>query len=189
MAGWIILAILAAIVVWVISAYNSLVGLKNQVDAAWRQIDVQLKRRHDLIPNLVEAVKGYMQFERDTLTQVVEARNRAVNASDQGTRLAAESQLTAGLGRLFALMENYPQLKADQNVMRLQEELTTTENQIAFARQAYNDSVMQLNTRVETFPGNVIANNFGFRQADYFKAAPGDEAVPRVDLSMGAKQA
>jgi len=189
MGGWIVLAIIVVLVAWVIMAYNSLVSLKNQVDAAWRQIDVQLKRRHDLIPNLVEAVKGYMQFERDTLTQVVEARSRAVSAPDQGARIAAENQLTATLGRLFALMENYPQLKADQNVMQLQEELTTTENQIAFSRQAYNDSVMLLNTRVETFPANIIASNFGFKQADYFKAAAGDEAVPKVDLSMGVKQA
>jgi LemA protein len=189
MGGWIILAIIIVAALWLMTTYNSLVSLKNQVDAAWRQIDVQLKRRHDLIPNLVEAVKGYMQFERDTLTQVVEARGRAVSAPDQGARIAAENQLTAGLGRLLAVMENYPQLKADQNVARLQEELTTTENQIAFSRQAYNDSVMQLNTRVETFPANLIANNFGFKQADYFKAAPGDEAVPKVDLSMGVKQA
>ena len=189
MGGWIVLGVIIVLAVWLISIYNSLVTLKNQVDNSWRQIDVQLKRRHDLIPNLVEAVKGYMQFERDTLTQVVEARNRAVNAPDQGSRMAAENQLTAGLGRLFALMENYPQLKADQNVLQLQEELTTTENQIGFARQAYNDSVMQLNTRVESFPANVIANNFGFRQADYFKAAPGDEAVPKIDISLGAKQA
>jgi LemA protein len=187
--GWILLGIIVVAAVWLITTYNSLVSLKNQVDASWRQIDVQLKRRHDLIPNLVEAVKGYMQFERETLTQVVEARNRAVSAPDQGSRVAAENQLTAGLGRLFALMENYPQLKADENVLRLQEEVTTTENQIAFSRQAYNDSVMQLNTRVEVFPGNIIASNFGFKQADYFKAAPGDEAVPKVDLSMGAKQA
>src|SRR5579864_9172263 len=183
------LIILVAIVAWVVFAYNRLVSLRNQVDNAWRQIDVQLKRRHDLIPNLVEAVKGYMQFERDTLTQVVEARARAITAPDQASRVAAENQLTGGLGRLLAVMENYPQLKADQNVARLQEELTTTENQIAFSRQAYNDSVMQLNTRVETFPANIIANNFGFKQADYFKAAPGDEAVPKVDLSMGVKQA
>jgi LemA protein len=189
MGGWILIAILVAIAAWMVMTYNSLVSLKNQVEAAWRQIDVQLKRRHDLIPNLVEAVKGYMQFERETLTQVVEARNRAVSAPDQGARIAAENQITAGLGRLLAIMENYPQLKSDQNVMQLQEELTTTENQIAFSRQAYNDSVMQLNTRIGTFPGNIIANNFGFKQADYFKAAPGDEAVPKVDLSMGAKQA
>src|SRR5581483_11040380 len=181
----IVLIIIVAIVGWAVLAYNGLVSLRNQVQNAWRQIDVQLRRRHDLIPNLVEAVKGYMQFERDTLTQVVEARNRAVSAPDQGARIAAENQLTAGLGRLLAVMEAYPQLKSDQNVMRLQEELSTTENQIAFSRQAYNDSVMQLNTRVETFP----ANHFGFRQADYFKAAPGDEAVPKVDLTMGARQA
>ncbi|SRR5579875_1247919 len=188
MVGWIILGIIVVLVVWAVLSYNSLVSLKNQVDAAWRQIDVQLKRRHDLIPNLVEAVKGYMQFERETLTQVVEARGRAISAPDQASRIAAENQLTAGLGRLLAVMENYPQLKSDQSVMQLQEELTTTENQIAFARQAYNDSVMQLNTRVQTFPSNVIAQHFGFRQADYFKAAPEDEAVPKVDLSLGAKQ-
>lgn len=189
MGGWIFLAIIVVVGAWLMMTYNGLVSLKNQVDAAWRQIDVQLKRRHDLIPNLIEAVKGYMQYERDTLTQVVEARGRALGAPDQASRIAAENQLTAGLGRLLAVMENYPQLKADQNVVQLQEELTTTENQIAFARQAYNDSVMQLNTRVETFPANIIANNFGFKQADYFKAAPGDEAVPKVDLSMGVKQA
>jgi LemA protein len=189
MGGWLFLGILVVFVVWLISVYNSLVSLKNQVDNSWRQIDVQLKRRHDLIPNLVEAVKGYMQFERDTLTQVVEARNRALGAPDQASRMAAENQLTAGLGRLLALMENYPQLKADQNVLRLQEELTTTENQIAFTRQAFNDSVMQLNTRVESFPANIIASNFGFKQAEYFKAAAGDEAVPSVNLSIGAKQA
>jgi len=183
MAG---LIVFAAIVGYLILAYNSLVSLRNQVDNAWRQIDVQLKRRHDLIPNLVEAVKGYMQFERDTLTQVVEARNRAVSAPDQSSRMAAENQITTGMGRLLAIMENYPQLKADENVVKLQEELTTTENQIAFTRQAYNDVVLELNTKVETFPTNIIANNFGFKGADYFKAAPGDEALPKVDLSLGA---
>ena len=183
MAG---LAVFAAIVGYLILAYNSLVSLRNQVDNAWRQIDVQLKRRHDLIPNLVEAVKGYMQFERDTLTQVVEARNRAVSAPNQASQMAAENQISAGMGRLLAVMENYPQLKADENVVRLQEELTTTENQIAFTRQAYNDVVLALNTKVETFPTNIIANNFGFKGADYFKAAPGDEALPKVDLSLGA---
>src|SRR6202049_2860622 len=143
-----LLIMLVVIAGWAMLAYNGLVSLRNQVQNAWRQIDVQLRRRHDLIPNLVEAVKGYMQFERDTLTQVVEARNKAVSAPDQSARMAAENQLSAGVGRLMALMENYPQLKADENVLRLQEELTTTENQIAFARQAYNDAVMQLNTRV-----------------------------------------
>ena len=181
------LIIIGAIVVWAIAAYNSLVSLRNQVENAWRQIDVQLKRRHDLIPNLVEAVKGYMQFERDTLNQVVEARTRAVSATDQASRVAAESQLTAGIGRLLAVMENYPQLKADENVLKLQEELTTTENQIGFSRQAYNDVVLQLNTRIETFPSNLIANNFGFKAAEYFKGAPEDQAVPKVDLSLGAR--
>src|ERR1700687_5872290 len=184
-----ILIILVAIVAWVVFAYNRLVSLRNQVDNAWRQIDVQLKRRHDLIPNLVEAVKGYMQFERDTLSQVVEARGRAVAAPDQASRLAAENQLTAGLGRLLAGMGNYPQLKANQNVMQLQEQLTTTENQIAFSRQAYNDAVLSLNNRIQSFPSNLIANNFGFKPAEYFKVAPEDQALPKVDLSLGAPRA
>ena len=180
----VILVILVAIVAWVVFAYNRLVSLRNQVDNAWRQIDVQLKRRHDLIPNLVEAVKGYMQFERDTLTQVVEARAKAVSAPDQTSRMAAENQITAGLGKLLAVMENYPQLKADENVLKLQEELTTTENQLAFARQAYNDVVLDFNTRIQSFPSNIIANNFGFHPADYFKGAPEEQAVPKIDLSM-----
>jgi len=184
-----LLIVIAALAAYLVFAYNSLVKLKNGVDNAWRQIDVQLKRRHDLIPNLVEAVKGYMQFERDTLTQVVEARTKAVSAPDQASRMAAENQLTAGLGRLLAVMENYPQLKADQNVLRLQEELTTTENQIAFARQAYNDVVMDLNTRIEAFPTNLIASNFGFHPGQYFQGAPEDQAVPKVDLSMAGPRA
>src|ERR1700751_1911653 len=150
----VVLIVLGLIVIYAVFGYNSLVRMRNEVENAWRQIDVQLKRRHDLIPNLIEAVKGYMQFERDTLTQVVEARGRAIAAPDQASRLAAENQLTAGLGRLLAVMENYPQLKSDQNVLQLQEQLTTTENQIAFSRQAYNDAVLAFNTRVETFPTN-----------------------------------
>ena len=189
MGSWIIIGIIVAAALYVIFAYNSLVRMRNSVENSWRQIDVQLKRRHDLIPNLVEAVKGYMQFERDTLTQVVEARNRAVEAPNQATRLQAENQLTAGLGRLFALMENYPQLKSDQNVLQLQEQLTTTENQIAFARQAYNDAVLELNNRIETFPSNMIANHFGFHPADYFKAPSEDQALPKVDLSLGTPRA
>ena len=185
----VLVVILVAIVAWIVFAYNRLVSLRNQVDNAWRQIDVQLKRRHDLIPNLVEAVKGYMQFERDTLTQVVEARAKAVSAPDQASRMAAENQITAGLGKLLAVMENYPQLKADENVLKLQEELTTTENQLAFARQAYNDVVLDFNTRVQSFPSNIIANNFGFHSAEYFKGAPEEQAVPKVDLSMTAPHA
>jgi len=183
------LIIVVAIVAWAVYGYNRLVSLRNQVDNSWRQIDVQLKRRHDLIPNLVEAVKGYMQFERDTLTQVVEARAKAVSAPDQASRMAAESQLTAGMGKLLAVMENYPQLKADENVLKLQEELTTTENQIAFARQAYNDVVLDLNTRIQVFPTNLIASNFGFKPAEYFKGAPEEQAVPKVDLSMTTPRA
>ena len=185
----VVLIVLVVIAVYLVSVYNSLVRVRNEVDNSWRQIDVQLKRRHDLIPNLVEAVKGYMQFERDTLTQVVEARGRAISAPDQASRVAAENQLTAGLGRLLAVMENYPQLKSDQNVMQLQEQLTTTENQIAFSRQAYNDAVLSLNNRIQTFPSNFIANNFGFKPAEYFKAAPEDQALPKVDLSLGAPRA
>jgi LemA protein len=183
------LIIVVAIVGWAVYAYNRLVSLRNEVDNSWRQIDVQLKRRHDLIPNLIEAVKGYMQFERDTLTQVVEARAKAVSAPDQASRMAAENQVTAGLGKLMAVMENYPQLKADENVLKLQEELTTTENQIAYARQAYNDVVLDLNNRVQTFPNNLIAGNFGFKPAEYFKGAPEDQAVPKVDLSLTAPRA
>jgi LemA protein len=189
MGSWILIAIIVLAALYLTFAYNSLVRMRNAVENAWRQIDVQLKRRHDLIPNLVEAVKGYMQFERDTLTRVVEARDRAVRAPSQEVRLQAENQLTAGLGRLFALMENYPQLKADQNVLQMQEQLTTTENQIAFARQAYNDAVLELNNRIETFPSNIIADHFGFHPADYFKAPPEEQAVPRVDLSLGSPRA
>jgi len=185
----VILLILVAIVAWVVFAYNRLVSLRNQIDNAWRQIDVQLKRRHDLIPNLIEAVKGYMQFERDTLTQVVEARAKAVSAPDQASRMAAENQITTGLSKLLAVMENYPQLKADENVLKLQEELTTTENQLAFARQSYNDVVLDLNTRIQSFPANLIATNFGFHAADYFKGAPEEQAVPKVDLSMTTPRA
>src|SRR6202045_1984569 len=183
------LVVLIVIAVYLVSVYNSLVRVRNEVDNSWRQIDVQMKRRHDLIPNLVEAVKGYMQFERDTLTQVVEARAKAVSAPDQASRMAAESQITTGMGKLLAVMENYPQLKADENVLKLQEELTTTENQIAYARQAYNDVVLDLNTRIQTFPTNLIATNFGFKPAGYFKGAPEEQAVPKVDLSMSAPRA
>jgi len=187
MMGTIFLIVIVAVAAWGIAAYNRLITLRNTVENSWRQIDVQLKRRHDLIPNLVEAVKDYMTFERDTLTHVVEARAKAVSAGDTSTRMAAENQITAGLGKILAVMENYPQLKANENVMKLQEELTTTENQLSFARQAYNDVVLDLNTRIETFPSNMIANNFGFKPAEYFKGATEDAAVPKVDLSLAPK--
>lgn len=178
------LIIIVVVVVGAILIYNNLVSLRNQVQNGWRQIDVQLKRRHDLIPNLVESVKGAMQFERDTLERVVAARARAVSATGVRDTAAAENELSQSLGRLLALMENYPTLKSNENVLKLQEELTTTENQITFARQFYNDMVMQLNTREQVFPASVIANFFGFTPAEYFTAAEEDRSTPRVDLSL-----
>jgi LemA protein len=180
------IALIVTIIVLValVGIYNSLVKLRNQVQNGWKQIDVQLKRRHDLIPNLVETVKGAMQFERDTLERVMQARARAVGATSVGERMAAEQEVTQSLGRLFAVMENYPALKANQNVLQLQEELTTTENQLAFARQFYNDVVMQLNTREQLFPSSLVATFFDFQPADYFTVAADEQATPRVDLSL-----
>lgn len=178
------LVIVLAVVGGVIALYNRLVQLRNQVRNAWRQIDVQLKRRHDLIPNLVETVKDYMGYEQQTLREVIEARSRAVQTEGQGPEaaLGAEQALSGALGRLFALMENYPDLKASQNVANLMEELSATENRIAFARQFYNDSVMAKNNAVESFPSNIIAGLFGFKQASYFEIETRERDVPRVDL-------
>ncbi|HEY8170350.1 MAG TPA: LemA family protein [Candidatus Limnocylindria bacterium] len=186
--GWIAIAVVLLIVAFLIFTYNGLVRLRNQVDEAWNQISVQLKRRHDLIPNLVNAVKGYMQFEQETLTRVTEARTAAVTAQQAGPANAgqaaqAENFLTGALRQLFALVENYPDLKANENVMQLQEELTTTENQIGFSRQHYNSTVRELNTSIQTFPANTVAGMFGFRERDYFQIAESDTAVPQVDLS------
>lgn len=164
--------------------YNGLVGLQNQVQNAWRQIDIQLKRRHDLIPNLVETVRGTMQFERDTLEKVMAARAGAVAAVGVRERAAAEESLGQSLGRLMAVMENYPDIKSTQNVLQLQEELTTTENQITFARQFYNDTVMEFNTRQQRFPGNAVAGVFHFKLAEYFQAADVERQAPRVDLTL-----
>ena len=176
----------AAIIVGVpllgIVFYNRLVGLKNQVRNAWRQIDVQLKRRHDLIPNLVEVVKDYMSYEQETLQKVIQARNQAVSAQGPEEAIAAEGVLGGALGKLFALMENYPDLKANENVARLMEELSATENKISFARQFYNDSVMTLNNAVQSFPSNFVAGTFGFREAAYFEVPETETAVPKVDL-------
>ena len=181
---WLVLVILAAAVLWAIWTYNRLVELKNQVANGWRQIDVQLKRRHDLIPNLVSAVRGYMEFERDTLERVIAARNTAAGATTVPQSMAAEADLTRALRQLFAVAENYPQLRASDNVRQLQEELTTTENQLGFARQYYNDVVMRFNTQQDVFPANFIAGNFGFQHAELFAADEGDRAVPPVDLSL-----
>ncbi|MBI5181438.1 MAG: LemA family protein [Nitrospirae bacterium] len=181
---WIPVSIVIIIALWVIVIYNGLVSLRNQVQNAWRQIDVQLKRRHDLIPNLVNTVKGAMGFEKETLEKVIEARNKAVSAAGIAEKGVAENVLTQALGRLFALVENYPNLKSNQNILQLQEELTSTENRISFARQFYNDSVMQFNTRQEMFPSNIIASAFGFKRSEYFQAEDAAKEAPKVDLSM-----
>jgi LemA protein len=180
--GWVLVAIIVGIPLLGILFYNRLVGLNNQVKNAWRQIDVQLKRRHDLIPNLVEVVKDYMSYEQETLQQVIAARSRAVSAHNPEEAIAAEGVLGGALGKLFALMENYPDLKANENVARLMEELSATENKISFSRQFYNDSVMALNNGVQSFPSNIVAGMFGFREATYFEVPETETAVPKVDL-------
>jgi len=177
----IILGVVLVIVLWTILTYNRLISLKNQTLNGWKQIDVQLKRRHDLIPNLVNAVKGAMEFERGTLAQVLEARAKAQAATTPADSARKEGELTQALGRLFALAENYPALKANENVKMLQEELASTENKIGFARQLYNDSVMRYNTQTQTFPSKVVAGMFGFSEADMFELKDeGERAAPQV---------
>ncbi len=163
------IAVVVLLLAWVAGAYNGLIRLRNQVENAWSQIDVQLKRRHDLIPNLVETVKGYAGHERATLENVIKARNMAIAAKGVGERAEAENFLSGTLKSLFAVAEAYPNLKADQNFMRLQEELTSTENKVAFSRQFYNDSAMTFNTRREVFPTNIIANMFNFARREFFE--------------------
>ena len=180
--GWVIVALIVAIPLWGVALYNRLVGLRNQVRNAWRQIDVQLKRRHDLIPNLVEVVKDYMSYEQETLQKVIQARNQAVSASTPEAAIAAEGILGGAMGKLFALMENYPDLKANENVSRLMEELSATENKISFSRQFYNDSVMSLNNAVQEFPSNIVAGMFRFTEATYFEVPEIETATPKVDL-------
>ena len=191
----VVLVILLAIVFWLINMYNNLVNLRNRVRNGFSQIDVQLTRRYDLIPNLIEAVKGYMSHERGTLEAVVNARNSAVaglkqaaadpaNAQAIKALAAADAILGGTLGRLFALAEAYPDLKASQNMMQFQEELASTENKVAFARQAFNDAVMGYNNAVQNFPSNVVASNFGFKNAEFLEI--GEEKkreVPKVAFS------
>ena len=176
-AGWILLGLIAALVIYAIAIYNGLVALRNRVKNAFSQIDVQLQRRYDLIPNLVETAKGYLKHERETLEAVITARNQAQAAASKAERdptdgdairalAGAENLLGAAMGRFFALAEAYPDLKANQNMMQLTEELSSTENRIAFARQAYNDAVMTYNTKCESFPDNLVAGKFGFKQAE-----------------------
>ncbi|HVO93134.1 MAG TPA: LemA family protein [Terriglobales bacterium] len=177
-------AVIFVLGIWIISTYNGLVALRLRVQNAWRQIEVQLKRRYDLIPNLVETVKGYMQYEQDTLQKVIDARSQAM--ASKGVKETAEAQaaLNQSLGKVFALMENYPELKASKNVLDLQEELTTTENQLAFARQYYNDLVTQYNTKQQVFPANMLANFFGFQPSDFFAVPEAETALPKVNLSL-----
>jgi len=185
MATIVLLVVLVVVVLWVIGAYNRLIALKNQVANAWKQIDVQLKRRHDLIPNLVNTVKGAMDFERGTLEAVIAARNKAVSATGVKQTAQAEGELTQALGRLFALTEAYPDLKANQNVLQLQEELTSTENKIGFARQAYNDTATEYNTRQMQFPTNLVAGMAKASAAELWEIQDSAErAVPTVDLSL-----
>lgn len=191
---WIVLIVLVVLAAFVVFIYNGLVQRRNVVDEAWNQISVQLKRRHDLIPNLVNAVKGYMDFEQETLTKVIEARGAAVSAAQAGPAGAAasaqaENFLTGALRQLFALVENYPNLKANENVLKLQEEVTTTENQIGFSRQHYNSVVRDFNTSIQTFPSVIIAGMFGFRARDYFQIEEADQAVPTVNLRSEPPQA
>jgi LemA protein len=182
----VLLVVVGVILAFVVGIYNGLVGRRNRIDEALAQIQVQLKRRHDLIPNLVNAVKGYMGFEQKVLTDVTNARAAAVNAGSQGVaaQAQAENALTGTLKTLFANVEAYPDLKANQNVLSLQEEITTTENQISFSRQHYNSSVLDYNNAIQVFPNNLLAGMFGFTKRDFFEAEPEAAAVPNVDLSL-----
>jgi len=184
-----IIAIVAVLVVGGILIYNGLIQRRLRIDEAYAQIEVQLKRRWDLIPNLVNAVKGYMGFEQQVLENVTQARSNAIAAGGQGPaeQAAAENLLTSTLRSLFAVVENYPELKANQNVLELQEQLTTTENQIGFARQHYNATVLDYNTAIATIPNNVIAGPFGFTRRDFFDAEPEAAQVPSVDLGFSAR--
>lgn len=175
------IGIVAILAIWMIGMYNGLVRLRNQVKNAWSQIDVQLKRRHDLIPNLVETAKGYMKHERETLEEITKARSQAMQADTVADRGKAESELSGALSRFQLVVENYPDLKANQNFLSLQEELTTTENKVAFSRQFYNDQVLKLNTRIESFPTNIMAGMFGFTQSDFFEVeVAAEREVPKV---------
>ena len=182
----IVIVIVVAVALFVIGIYNGLVQRRLRIDEAYAQIEVQLKRRHDLIPNLVNAVKGYMGFEQKVLTDVTNARAAAVAAGAQGpaAQAAAENMLTGTLRSLFSVVENYPELKANQNVLELQEQLTTTENQISFSRQHYNATVLDFNTSIATFPNVLLAGPFGFTKREFFDAEPEASAVPVVDLNL-----
>jgi LemA protein len=186
--GIVIAAVVVILVIIFIATYNGLVGLRNQTKNAWAQIDVQLKRRYDLIPNLVETVKGYMQHERGTLEAVTNARNQAQSLSANASiadRAKAEGELSGVLARLMAVVENYPDLKANQNFLALQEELTSTENKISFSRQYYNDSVLQYNNKTQMFPSNVVAGMTGFKAGEFFEVTvPEEKNAPKVSFTQ-----
>ena len=177
----VVVVLIVVMILWLIGAYNGLVQLRNQAQNAWAQIDVQLKRRHDLIPNLVETARGYMEHERGTLEAVTKARNLAQQASGPAEAATAEKQLSSALGQFFLVVEAYPNLKANENFLALQEELTSTENKISFARQFYNDAIMTFKTRIQSFPTNIIAGMFNFKDMEFFQLeSPEDKAVPQV---------
>lgn len=180
----IVLAVVAVVLIaWVAGIYNGLVRLRNEVKNAWAQVDVQLKRRYDLIPNLLETVKGYAKHERETFEKITEARSAAMNAQGVAEQGKAESQLNQALGGLRVVVEAYPDLKANQNFLALQEELTSTENKIGFARQFYNDQVMQLNNKVQMFPSNIVAGMFNFKQEEFFELEePEAREAPKVQF-------
>ncbi len=181
----VLLILVVLLVGWVIVKYNSLITLRNQVTNGWKQIDVQLKRRHDLIPNLVNTIRGAMQFEQETLEKVIKARNAAVGASGVADAAIKEGALTGALSHLFALAESYPALKSNENVKQLQEELTSTENKISFARQFFNDIATKFNIAQQVFPGNIIAGMFKFQISELFEVKEATEReVPTVDLSL-----
>lgn len=177
------LIVIGVVVLFVISMYNSLIQLRNRVKNAWSQIDVQLKRRHDLIPNLIETVKGYMKHEREIMENITKYRSQAMDASTVGEKAQAEGLLSGALGQLRVQVENYPDLKANQNFLALQEELTSTENKISFARQSYNDQVLFYNNKIQMFPSNIIAGIFKFMQEEFFQVEDEKErAVPKVSF-------
>jgi LemA protein len=179
----IVLGILAVLVVWFIAMYNSLVQGRIQVQNAWSQIDVQLKRRHDLIPNLVETAKGYVKHERGTLEAITQARSAAMQATGPASAAKAEGTLTDALSKFFLVVENYPDLKANQNFLAVQEELSSTENKVGFARQFYNDQVLSYNTKVQRVPTNIVANMFNFKLNEFFQIeAAAEREVPKVQF-------
>lgn len=179
----IVLVVAVILVIWLVSMYNSLVRLRNQVKNAWAQIDVQLKRRYDLIPNLIETVKGYMKHEKDVLENVTRMRAQAMETSGVGDKAIAEGKLSSALGQFKIAVENYPDLKANQNFLALQEELTSTENKISFSRQNYNDQVLFFNNKTEVFPSNIIAGMFGFKKEEFFEIQDAEERkLPKVSF-------